>query len=405
MPLVGLAAIAWARAAHYGHDATLVLCLITAMNVFTLLLEPMQAAFQAMERMKYLAYTDIINKTGQSLIGIALVLLGFRAIGIAGDMALVTGALVLLNIVWLRRFFRIDFKTTVPMLKRMVKQSSPYWATALFGYFYFWIDTIMLTLMSTHKVVGWYGATTQLFQTILFLPALISTAWLPRLVAAHEQGHRQLLTAARKPLEFILVISVPVGFGTALVSHVLVHAVYGAAFAKAVPVMIALATCIPFIYLNIVLVQVLIAAKRQGIWTVVMAGGAVVNPLFNLVLIPWTAHRYGDGAIGAAVSLVLTELLMTVAGFILVGRHVFDRTSVRRCLSAILASVGMWGAAYAARPLGTPVSLAVGGATLLALVVALRIPTSQEKALIRAGLARVLAIITGLIFRSGRADV
>src|SRR5437868_454637 len=56
VPLVAMAAVVWARLAHDGQEATVVLYLITAMTILTLLAEPMQAVFQASERMKYLAY-------------------------------------------------------------------------------------------------------------------------------------------------------------------------------------------------------------------------------------------------------------------------------------------------------------------------------------------------------------
>ena len=73
----------------------------------------------------------------------------------------------------------------------------------------------------------------------------------------------------------------------------------------------------------------------------------------------------------------------------LVGRHVFTRSSLRRTVLAILASAGMWGAALAAAPLGTAVSLVIGGVVLLGLVVALRILTPEEITLLRSGLARL----------------
>ena len=97
-PLVGLAAVVWAHFAHYGHDARLVLYLITAMTVLTLLTEPLQAAFQAIERMKYLAYADIVNKSAQTIIGIAVVLVGFRVVGIAANMAIMAGRRVRLDV-------------------------------------------------------------------------------------------------------------------------------------------------------------------------------------------------------------------------------------------------------------------------------------------------------------------
>jgi O-antigen/teichoic acid export membrane protein len=247
----------------------------------------------------------------------------------------------------------------------------------------------MLTLMTRSKVVGWYGATTSLFISLSFLPSLVGTAWLPRLVASFSHGHRNLVKTARTPIEFIFVISVPVAAGTAMVAGPLIHTIYGPAFGPAVPVMIILAACIPSGYLNIILVQVLVAAKRQAIWSWVMVVAAVINPAMNLILIPLTESRYHNGAIGAAISLLLTEGLMTVVGFVLVGQHVFDRRAIKRCLLATGASAAMLAVAYVARPLGTLESLAAGSATLVLLTVALRIATPDEVALMRSGIARI----------------
>jgi O-antigen/teichoic acid export membrane protein len=152
--------------------------------------------------------------------------------------------------------------------------------------------------------------------------------------------------------------------------------------------MVILAFCIPPIYLNIILATVLLAAKRQRVWTIVMAIAAVVNPLFNLVLIPLTQHRYHNGAIGASISLVLTEVLMDVVGLWLVGRHILARRGVTRCSAAVLASAGMAGAAYLARPLGPQIALLAGFLAFGVLVPVLRVVRREELALVRAGLAR-----------------
>jgi O-antigen/teichoic acid export membrane protein len=382
-PIVGVAAVVWARLAGDGHEAATVLYLITAMTVLTLITEPLQAAFQAIERMKYLAYADIINKSAQSLIGIALVLVGFKVVGIAANMAIISCVVLVLTFWWLRPHFAVDVRTSMSRMGHVARQSVSYWAFGVFGMVYFWIDTIMLSLMTRPQVVGWYGITSQLFQTLMFLPVLIQTAWLPRLVTAFAAGQRELTKAARTPVELIFVISVPIAVATGLVAGPLIHAVYGAQFAQAVPVMVILAACIPPIYLNIILATVLLAAKRQRVWTIVMAGAALINPLFNLVLIPLTAHRYHNGAIGASIALVLTEVLMDVIGLYLVGRHVLARRGVRRSAAAILASAGMAGATLVARPLGPELSLTAGFVAFGVLALALGVVRRGEFALAR----------------------
>ena len=393
-PVVGLAAIMWARLAHYGHDATIVLYLITAMTVFNWLLDALQAAFQAMERMKYIAYSNVINKVAQSITGIALVAVGFKVIGIAADMAIIVGLVILLSWWWLRPYFRIDLRTNAALIARVTKESLAYWATGLFWMIYFWIDTIMLTLMTRSSVVGWYGASTQLFQTLVFLPALVQTAWLPRLVAAFGKGRRDLHETARAPVELVLMLGAPIAASTVVVADPLIRAVYGPAFAHAVPVLIVLALCIPPLYLNIILSSVLVAEKRQATWTMVMAGAVVVNPLVNLVLIPITEHRYHNGAIGAAVSLVLTEMLMASVGLLLVGRDVFDWRIVKRYGLMLVASTSMVAAALATRPFGTVTSVIVGFTIFGILVLILRIVSPEEVALVRSGIAGMQARIT-----------
>ncbi|HTU31222.1 MAG TPA: oligosaccharide flippase family protein [Solirubrobacteraceae bacterium] len=388
-PVVGLAAVVWARVAGDGHEAATVLYLITAMTVLTLITEPLQAAFQAIERMKYLAYADIINKSAQSLIGIALVLVGFKVVGIAANMAIVSIVVLVITFWWLRPHFTIDVRTSLSLMGHMARQSLAYWAFGLFGMVYFWIDTIMLSLMTRPAVVGWYGVTSQLFQTLMFLPVLVQTAWLPRLVSAFASGHRELNETARAPVELIFAISVPIAVAMGLIADPLIHAVYGSGYAQAVPVMVILAFCVPPIYLNIILATVLLAAKRQRVWTIVMAAAAVINPLFNLVLIPLTEHRDHNGAIGAAFALVLTEVLMDAVGLFLIGRDVFDRRMVRRCGLVCVASASMAGVAYGARSLGTEISLALGFATFGVLVAALRVVREEELALVRDGLSRL----------------
>ena len=190
-------------------------------------------------------------------------------------------------------------------MARMTKQSMPYWAFGVFGMIYFWIDTIMLSLMTRSEVVGWYGATTSLFQTLMFLPVLVQTAWLPRLVAAFVKSKRDLVddgpNSGRDGADHWS-------------AHCDGHRDRGispdprgvwARFAQAVPVLIVLAAVCSADLSEHYPGAVLLAAKRHAVWTGVMAGAAVFNPLVNLVLIPMTEHRFHNGAIGAAISLVL----------------------------------------------------------------------------------------------------
>jgi hypothetical protein len=122
-----------------------------------------------------------------------------------------------------------------------------------------------------------------------------------------------------------------------------------------------------------------------------MVVATIVNPVFNLIAIPLTERLYGNGAIGAAVSLLATELGLVTIGLVIVGRSVLDRAAVRRCVLATAASAAMWGAGLVSRPLGDVPSVVIGVATFVVLALVLRVVTQDELQFVRARVRRAVA--------------
>jgi hypothetical protein len=132
-------------------------------------------------------------------------------------------------------------------------------------------------------------------------------------------------------------------------------------------------------------------------WTWVMAATTVVNPLLNLAFIPAAEARYENGAIGAAVSLVLTEIVVVTAGLTIVGRLVFDRRTLGRVALGIAAAAAMWGVGREAQSLvGTVPSFAAAMITFAAIAAAVRLFSREEIAIARAALEGVLRRVPAL---------
>jgi O-antigen/teichoic acid export membrane protein len=349
---------------------------------FYVLYEPIQAGFQAVERMKYLAYADMLTKAGVTVGAIALAVLGVRALGLLVVSVAVMGVVLVLHLVWARSFVSIRWRTTRVALRSLAIDSLPYWSFAAFFTIYLWIDSLMLAVMTSDTVLGWYAAPTRLFTTLMFIPVILSTAWLPRLVTAARAGNLELVRAARAPLEVVLVLSLPVCVGTAIVAEPLVRALYGSGFSESVPVLVVLALCVPPMYVNIMVNPVLVAANRQIVWTRVMALASVLNPLLNLVLIREFQASRGNGAIGAAFALLFTELVIVAIGLSLI-RGVVDAGFVMRFLKAVVATAVMALAVLFARHLGLVAAVAVGVLTFPILAMALRVLSDEERVLLR----------------------
>jgi hypothetical protein len=110
-----------------------------------------------------------------------------------------------------------------------------------------------------------------------------------------------------------------------------------------------------------------------------MAVACVINPVMNLFLIPYFQTRYGNGATGAAISLLLTELVLGTIGVVVI-RSCFNKDFFVRTGRAALATLGMGLAVYGARELGLAPAILVGLLVYPVLAVAFRILSREELA-------------------------
>lgn len=380
---------AYAHFAGLNSDERLVLFLATGTTFFMLLAEPMQAVFQATERMEYLAYGSVVDEALQAALAIALAAVGVGAAGLMGCALVVTGAMVFVNAHWARRQVRIDLRTSAAAVRSLFRDSLVYWAFGVFFMIYLWIDSAILAILCPPEVVGWYGVPTKIFTSTMVIPVIVATAWLPNLVASFERDPAGIGRAARAPIETILILSIPVAVLAAMAADPVIPLLFGPAYRNAAPVMAVLALAIPPMYLNILLNQVLVAARRQRAWTWVMAGATVVNPILNLVLIHVCDARYANGAIGAAASMVVTEVLIVGVGLKVVGYQVLDRSSVARLAKTGVAAAAMVGTIALTRRFGFVLGAAAGAAVFVGLLVLLDVPTDAERDWARGAVQRV----------------
>src|SRR5258708_5565970 len=260
VPVLLLLAV-FAYFGHFDREQNLALLLGWVICVLYLLFEPIQAGLQALEKMQFLAYSDILTKTLVSLVSVALVLFGFRALGLLTLSAIVLTIVLVLHLLWIRKYFTVDWRIGADEIWALTKGSLPYLGFALFFTFYLWIDALMLSGMTPEKGLGWYGLPTELVGTLMLVPVILSTAWLPRLAAAHASGDEALWEVARGPLQVGLALTLPVCLRLALLSHHLITTLYGPDFVQAVPVITVLSLSVPPMYLNIMVTQILIAPR------------------------------------------------------------------------------------------------------------------------------------------------
>ena len=180
-----------------------------------------------------------------------------------------------------------------------------------------------------------------------------------RRVVARVQPTREPIASASSPSS-----GIPASIGIILVaSDVFSLLNYQAGFEQAVPLVQILALHIPIVGIDMVLGSALIAADKQKAWTMIACCAAALNPLLNLVAIPLTVHAFGNGAIGAAIVTVATELFMMVGAILLRPAGVMDKGSVLFSVRCGVASLVMVPAVLAVGTTVLPIKIAVGAAT------------------------------------------
>lgn len=371
--------------------AEVIIIVIAAVGVcFLLFGEPFDSVFQAVERFEFLAAGDVINTAGQSLVAIGLVMFGFGVIPVALSALAISGPVFALKWFWARRFYRPRMRTKAPTVQTMARESTPYWMMSLFVMFYVWVDTAMLSLMAPPNVVGWYGMPVRLFGTLQFAANMLSRLWLPRLIVAFENREGAFKRVARVPLEQALIVSIPIALGGAAISGSLMRFLFGDDFANAGPVMAILALCLIPLYLNIMAYAVLVASGRQMVWTKTIIAASVVNPLLNLRAIDFFQSRYGNGAIGAATSLLVTETLIASFSLLVVTRGILTRESAGRILRSLIAGLAMAGAVSTSSPLGLIPRILLGIVVYGVLALLLNVPSEHDVQTAREVIGRVL---------------
>jgi O-antigen/teichoic acid export membrane protein len=374
--------LAYAWLAHFGDEETAVLLTFSGTTLILLIVEPIQAAFQAIERMQYLAYTDVLSKAGVTAGGIALVLLGFGPAALVRLGISVSAFALIMNLIWIRRYVRIQFGFRWREIIALLKASMAYWAFSAFFTLYLWIDSAMLSVMTTPTVVGWYGVPTKAWGALMFIPVILATALLPRFSVANEQGLEKLREVARPFLELVVLLSLPAAVGLAMVAAPLIRLIWTPIYIPSIPIMVIITLSAPATYLSILLNQVLIARNKPWIWTRVMFGAGVLNIALNLVLIRYFQDRFGNGAIGAAISLTVTEIAVAGVGIALF-RGFLTLGSLWRFLRAAVATAVMAGTIWVVASRGPVIEIAAGGVTFAVAAWLLRLATPDDVQAVR----------------------
>ncbi len=377
--------------------ALVVLCGVA--QLFNQFASASAAALQGLELMGAVSLATIVSKVVNTGLGIAVLMLGYGVYGVAFVGILSVLALFLIQFVALRRATGIRLRAGEPPLG-LLRAGSPYLFSGLTLALYSQIDVLIISTLVNTTVVGWYSAALLLFGTLQFVPVALTTSVFPALTRTAKSDPARAAALLRRSFDLMLLISVPTGLGLLVVGQPLMVLLYGPEFAPGGAVLAVLGLVVPMTYLNILLGRFLIAADRQVTWTLVMIGATLVTVPLDLWLVPLCQRLYGNGALGGALSFVIAELGMTLAGLALLPRGALGRANALTALRTVVAGTLMAAACWWFREMFLAVPVLVGAAVYSALALLLRAVPPADLALVRDLARRTFARGWGLGTRS-----
>ena len=302
--------------------------LLFFINGFTVLCNTIGVAwfFQGIEQYRYITIRGVIIKV-VCLVGVILL------VHVPGDylvysvLLVASGAIAnLVNFFYMLKICRdgvreqgVSASAGKLELRHHVKPLMTFFIIVAAISIYSVLDTVMLGFLSDDAQVGFYTADVNIKSALVAVVSALSGVLLPRasnlLAKGEKEEHRRII---RKALRYVAAFSVPVCVIGAIVATPLMTWYAGESFAGAGPALSVIVLAVIPIGLSVIFCdEVMIPLGMEAKCTYIYVAAAIIDFALNLVLIPLL------GALGAAISTTLVELLIAVVEFFIIRRYLW----------------------------------------------------------------------------------
>ena len=369
-----LSALALATAAAFGSDReTFVLIALGCAGMIVVSVgEIFYGALAGLERMAKPAIWATVQVYVANAVGLAVLALGGGVVLLATVLALSQLIPAVATAIIIRPMVRDRGHLDPAIWRWLVRAGLPLTALTFSNLVYGTVDIPILKFIASTEDVGWYTLALRWIGIPAFISTAVAAAFYPSFSSLAKTSSSQFAAQVNKAVLLVLLAAVPSAIGLGVVAEDLIRYLYRPEWESSIVLMQILAVGIPLTAVDTILASALIAADRPNRYILVAASAALLNPVACLFAISITDDRYGNGAIGAAIVTVGTEMFIMVAAFALRSPGVLDRATVLKGLRITAAGLVMGAVVFLVGDLPLGVQVAIGIIVYAAMSVVLR---------------------------------
>lgn len=248
---------------------------------------------------------------------------------------------------YVRKITVLKYRFDFDLWKSILKKSLPYGIALILGTIYFRINLIIISFFRGPEEVGIYGVAMKMLEQFVILPLYFMNSVLPVLTKALKEKSEKYKKVIMHAFDFLAAMSIPMVVGGVILAYPIIFIVstpeflsrldegfYGSDIAFQILVFALL-----FQFLNVLFAFILISVDKQYKLLYINGGVVIFAIIMDLIFVPIYGFR------GAAVTSVLSELIILIATFI----------AARRCLEFSLSFINLGKIIFSALVMGAAV--------------------------------------------------
>ncbi|MGC8594651.1 MAG: flippase [Candidatus Kryptoniota bacterium] len=306
---------------------------ITGINSFTLIFT---STFQAHRRMKLVSLITVATDLTTSVAIIFLLLRGYGLPGLLMGSTVASLTIFLSALIVCQKICGGVRTEPNPKLWRyLVVEGYPAALGSLGFVLYMYLTSSLLKYLRGDEIAGFYNAAFKIITILTIVPVSFTPVIYPFFAELHHSDKNKLKAVLTSSVRYMLIISIPLCFGTILVAKKIIISLYTQAFLPAaIPLQILIVSSM-FGYPNYVLYTFLPAIGKQRFTMFVTIPFGVIIAVLNYILIPIY------GYLVPSISLAVVEIMVFLSAFLYLRRIGISLNLLNLFYKPVTASVLM----------------------------------------------------------------